>query len=229
MNYPQLNILSNRKIYKTKIKKRMWASPKNKRTWIRKKLKYEKHYHHYEHYLKTWRTLPSVWELLKTRRALPSIWVLLKIRRKLPSLWMLLKNMKNPTITMSITKTWRALPSVWVLLKKKRQEEKWATKINDVSISPFATKRFFRTLSAIVSLHVLWFSRLGSVTVLCFHLKNNKESRDYKLSLFHVVSINDKDTKPRFKKSLRLKYKGGISAKLCLKLWFESDWYFCNI
>ena len=28
------------------------------------------------------------------------------------------------------------------------------------------------------------------------------------------------------KESLRVKFKDGICAKLCLKLWFESDWHF---
>ena len=31
------------------------------------------------------------------------------------------------------------------------------------------------------------------------------------------------------KESVRVKFKDGICAELCLKLWFESDWYFCNI
>ena len=31
------------------------------------------------------------------------------------------------------------------------------------------------------------------------------------------------------KESIGVKFKEGICAKLCLKLWFESDWYFCNI
>ena len=26
-----------------------------------------------------------------------------------------------------------------------------------------------------------------------------------------------------------VKYKHGIYAELCLKLWLESDWYFCDI
>ena len=26
-----------------------------------------------------------------------------------------------------------------------------------------------------------------------------------------------------------VKFEKGICAELCLKLWFESDWYFCNI
>ena len=29
--------------------------------------------------------------------------------------------------------------------------------------------------------------------------------------------------------SVEVIYKDGICTKLCLKLWFESDWYFCNI
>ena len=31
------------------------------------------------------------------------------------------------------------------------------------------------------------------------------------------------------KESLAINYKDGICAKLCVKLWFESRWYFCNI
>ena len=31
------------------------------------------------------------------------------------------------------------------------------------------------------------------------------------------------------KESLGVKIKGGIYVELCLKHWFESDWYFCNI
>ena len=31
------------------------------------------------------------------------------------------------------------------------------------------------------------------------------------------------------KESLGVKFKDGMYAKLHLKLWFESDWYFCNI
>ena len=31
------------------------------------------------------------------------------------------------------------------------------------------------------------------------------------------------------KESLGLKFQEGILAKLCLKVWFESYWYFCYI
>ena len=31
------------------------------------------------------------------------------------------------------------------------------------------------------------------------------------------------------KESTGVKWKEGICPELCLKLWFESDWYFCNI
>ena len=31
------------------------------------------------------------------------------------------------------------------------------------------------------------------------------------------------------KENVGVKLKEGICAELCLKLWFESDWYFCNI
>ena len=29
--------------------------------------------------------------------------------------------------------------------------------------------------------------------------------------------------------NIGVKFKDVICPKLCLKLWFESDWYFCNI
>ena len=29
--------------------------------------------------------------------------------------------------------------------------------------------------------------------------------------------------------SIGIKFKEGICAELCLKLWFEGDYYFCNI
>ena len=44
-----------------------------------------------------------------------------------------------------------------------------------------------------------------------------------------VVTLNDEHMKPRFQKSLGVKFKDGKSAKLCLKFWFESEGYFCNI
>ena len=31
------------------------------------------------------------------------------------------------------------------------------------------------------------------------------------------------------KESLGVKFEDGICAELCLTLWFESDWYSCNI
>ena len=47
---------------------------------------------------------------------------------------------------------------------------------------------------------------------------------------FCVVTVNAKHTKPiRSKGSLGVKYKDDICTELCLKIWFESDWYFCNI
>ena len=48
--------------------------------------------------------------------------------------------------------------------------------------------------------------------------------------VFCVVNANDEHTKPWFKtNSFEIKFKDSISLKLCLKLWFESDWYFCSI
>ena len=48
---------------------------------------------------------------------------------------------------------------------------------------------------------------------------------------FSVVTVNDEHTKPTIgsKESAGVKLKEGICVKLRLKLWFESDWYFCNI
>ena len=45
---------------------------------------------------------------------------------------------------------------------------------------------------------------------------------------FCVVTVNNEHTKPRFK-SVGVKYIDSIYAKFFLKVWFESDWYFCNI
>ena len=52
-------------------------------------------------------------------------------------------------------------------------------------------------------------------------------SGPYFIFLFCVVNINDEHTKPRFKR--KVKFKNDINAKLCSKLLFERDWYFCNI
>ena len=58
----------------------------------------------------------------------------------------------------------------------------------------------------------------------------NKESRNLQAFDFCVGTINDENTKPRFERKLvEVKFNGGICTKLCLKLWFESDWYFYNI
>ena len=47
--------------------------------------------------------------------------------------------------------------------------------------------------------------------------------------VFSVVTIDNERTKPRFEKNVGVKFKEAICAKLCLKPWFESDSYFCNI
>ena len=46
---------------------------------------------------------------------------------------------------------------------------------------------------------------------------------------FSVVTVNDEHTKPRLKKIVRVKFKECIFTQLCLKPWFESDWYFCSV
>ena len=42
---------------------------------------------------------------------------------------------------------------------------------------------------------------------------------------FSVVTVNDEHTK----ENRGVKFKESVCAELRLKLWFESDWYFCNI
>ena len=46
---------------------------------------------------------------------------------------------------------------------------------------------------------------------------------------FCVVAVNNKHTGHRFKRKRRVNYEENICAKLCLKLWFESERYFCDI
>ena len=73
---------------------------------------------------------------------------------------------------------------------------------------------------------------------------DNRDSRTFKYFLwkyskqgiqgvqaftFCVVNVNNEHTKPRFKRKIEVKSKDDICAKLCLKLWFESEWYFCNV
>ena len=43
--------------------------------------------------------------------------------------------------------------------------------------------------------------------------------------VFSVVTVNDEHTKPTVgsKESVWVKFKAGIYAEMCLKLWFESD------
>ena len=41
---------------------------------------------------------------------------------------------------------------------------------------------------------------------------------------FCVENVGDEHMKHRLKKSLGIKFKDGICAELCLKLWCESDW-----
>ena len=46
---------------------------------------------------------------------------------------------------------------------------------------------------------------------------------------FYVVTVNDKHTNLGAQERVGVKYIDGLYAKFCLKLWFESDWYFCNM
>ena len=46
---------------------------------------------------------------------------------------------------------------------------------------------------------------------------------------FCVVTINNNHANLGSRGSIGVKYKDDICGKLSLQLWFESDWYFCNI
>ena len=60
-------------------------------------------------------------------------------------------------------------------------------------------------------------------------IKERQEVQELQAFAFCVVTVTDKYKNPRFKKKLGVKSKDGTCAELCLKLWFESDLYFCNI
>ena len=61
------------------------------------------------------------------------------------------------------------------------------------------------------------------------YFKFEQEVQGPQAFAFSVVTVNYEHTKPRFKRKRRVKFKVGIPAELCLKVWFKSDWYFCNI
>ena len=46
---------------------------------------------------------------------------------------------------------------------------------------------------------------------------------------FCVATGNHEHTKLKLKESLGIKCKDSICVELCLKHWFESNYYFCNI
>ena len=56
----------------------------------------------------------------------------------------------------------------------------------------------------------------------------NKKSRDYKRLLLLSYSLMMNIRKLGSIETVGVKLKDDIWAELCLKLWFESDWYFCN-
>ena len=41
-----------------------------------------------------------------------------------------------------------------------------------------------------------------------------------------VATVNDENTKSRFKGKFRITFKDKICVELCLKLWFESNCFF---
>ena len=57
----------------------------------------------------------------------------------------------------------------------------------------------------------------------------NKKSRNYKCLLFLSKPFMMNMRNQGSKENLVVKFKEGICVKLCLKLWFESGWVFCNI
>ena len=60
---------------------------------------------------------------------------------------------------------------------------------------------------------------------LCIFKKKKQGVQGLQALAFCVVTVNDGHTEP----SAEVKYKDGICSELCLKLWFDSDWYLCNI
>ena len=58
--------------------------------------------------------------------------------------------------------------------------------------------------------------------------ETNKKSRDYKRFLFLSYSLMMNIRKLGSIETVGVKLKDDICAELRLKLWFESDWYFCN-
>ena len=88
----------------------------------------------------------------------------------------------------------------------------------------------FGKSKAISKQHLVWTFGIWKLFAFFIHIIIQK-TKTLRLQAFAccVVNVNDEHTKPRFKLKCRVKYQDGICAKLCLSLWFESDWYFCNI
>ena len=59
--------------------------------------------------------------------------------------------------------------------------------------------------------------------------KTLQELKELQAFDFCVVTVDDKDTRLKERKIGIIKFKIGICAELCLKLWFDSGWYFCNV
>ena len=64
-------------------------------------------------------------------------------------------------------------------------------------------------------------------------ISNNRASFDLQwkenLVMYEKVSEYHKNESRFKRKRVGVRFKDGICAELCLKLWFESNWYFCNI
>ena len=72
--------------------------------------------------------------------------------------------------------------------------------------------------------------RKRNLKASCFSNKCSKKSQDYKSLLFLSQPLMVNIQNLGLIESVGVKFKEGICAKLCLKLWFESDWYyFCKI
>ena len=57
---------------------------------------------------------------------------------------------------------------------------------------------------------------------------SNKEFKDCKRLLRVQQQLMINVWNLGLKESVEVKYKDDICTELCLKPWFESDWYFCN-
>ena len=62
-----------------------------------------------------------------------------------------------------------------------------------------------------------------------FQEDDKQGAQGLQVLLFSVVIVDDEHQNLGSKESVGIKFKEGIYTKFCLKLWFDSNWYFCKI